>query len=194
MRHDHPKEAELLANYNAKLDYYSPASPKELTRLMLAVDAPVSGHMLDVGCGDGRAYHYAYKHTMTYVGIDYSAARISKARETQGQIPNNPNVPSFMCADLYEALENINPGYNLVFCCELLEHLEEPTRVWEEMKRIATEMVVCTTPVDMPHQNHLQVFKDDAAIHEAFPGIATLTRMKFKTPGGHDREHFVFTA
>lgn len=194
MPKEHKEEARLLKNYNAKPDYYSPSRPKDITRVMLTVDAPCSGDMLDVGCGDGRGYHYAYKHGMTYNGIDYSETRIAKARETQGQIPNNPNRPTFVCGDLYEVLPSINPAFDLIWCCELLEHLEEPEIIWGEMLRLNGGMIVASVPVDMPHENHLSVFKTEEEVLIRFPSINTITRMSFETPGKHQREHFIFTA
>lgn len=193
MPKEHLKEKELLENYDRKLKYYSPANEKDLARIMLTVEAPVSGCMLDVGCGDGRAFQYAHRHGMQYTGIDYSSRRIELARETWGQLKaNDHNRPTFLVGDLYEALPSINPGFDLVWCCELLEHLEEPQVIWEEMRRLCTGMVVCTVPVDMPHENHLQVYKNDSAIIKAFPGITDLTHIQCRTPGGHQRDHFLF--
>lgn len=188
------KEAQLISYYDNKLEYYSPASEAEMARIMLRVDAPTAGDMLDVGCGDGRASVYAVRHNMCYVGVDYSQQRITKAREEYGQTAPVKTRPSFMCTDIYEFLPNVSPkGYDLVWCCELLEHLEQPTVIWEAMKRVAKKMVVCTCPVNMPYHAHLQVFKTDKQIHNTFPGITSLTRMRFSTGRGKKREHFVFT-
>ncbi len=184
---EHSKEQELVSFYDNKLEYYSPATTEQLQRIATLVNAPTEGKMLDVGCGDGRACHYAVNHGMAYTGIDYSAKRIKKAREEFGY------GPELIVGDVYEVLENSLPQYDFIWCCELLEHLEEPERIWRAMQTLCCGMVVCTVPVDMPYHAHLQVFKDDAAIHEAFTGITRLTHVWCPTPGGNMRDHFVFT-
>jgi len=190
----HAREAALLPNYNRKLDYYSPASPPGLYRLLEEVGAPTTGSMLDVGCGDGRAAQYAIQHDMTYVGIDYSPDRVNKARGHYRTVPA-AHPPVFACGDLYTTLPHFATGISLIFCCELLEHLEEPAKIWAEMKRIvaADGMVVCSCPVNMPHENHLQVFENEDELHKMFPGITTCQIMQFDTPGKRKRDHFTFT-
>lgn len=190
---EHKLERALIKHYDANLTYYSPASDT-IFDIMKKVSAPVEGSMLDVGCGDGRAYMYAKRNEMSYVGVDYSQNRISKAQDTYFAMLQEDEIrPVFRHTDVYEALPNTNPGYELVICFELLEHLEEPEVIWAEMKRIATQLVVCTCPVNMPHKAHLQVFVDEAALRDKFTDITSVTRIKCKTHGGKMREHFLFT-
>lgn len=184
------EEAKLLQNYELKLQYYSPADQKNITRMLKKANAPEDGDMLDVGCGDGRAYWYAHRHNMSYVGVDYSAARVAKAKEeTMLDIPVSP---VFHCADLYKFLPIINGRFSLVFCCEVLEHLKNPSLIWEHIKQRTGIMAVCSVPVNMPHKNHLQVYRNEAQLREAFPGITNLYSMMFDT-GSRKRKHFVFT-
>jgi ubiquinone/menaquinone biosynthesis C-methylase UbiE len=180
------KEQALIPNYDAKLDYYSPANDRELPKIMQLVGAPMSGNMLDVGCGDGRASEWG---SMTYLGIDYSGERIKHAKVLY---PDQ----EFKQGDLYEELPKLpKETYDLVWCCELLEHLEEPAIIWEEMKRLCSRMVVCTVPVNMPHKNHLQLFKteSDLSIFDKQGEIEEIHRVHCRTQGGRQREHFVFT-
>jgi len=186
-----PKEAELQSYYDGKLNYYSPAGP-DLERLMALADAPESGAMLDVGCGDGRASEYATRRGMEYCGIDYSAQRIFKAREKYGH-PEEGDRPAFWAADLYDALPSVNPGYELIWCCELLEHLEYPEKIWEEMKRLCLGVVVATCPVNMPYHAHLQVFENEEQLHEKFSDIDRIQRVHCQTLQRNLREHFLFT-
>jgi len=188
------KEASLIPYYDGKLEYYSPAAETELTRIMNKVVAPVEGSMLDVGCGDGRASLYSKKHGMDYVGADYSQARVSKARSVYGQTVDGRRPVIFMCTNIYDLLPAIAAeSYELIWCCELLEHLEQPTVIWEAMQRLCRGMVVCTCPVNMPYASHLQVFKNDEQLHATFPGITNLHHMRFPTGHGKKREHFIFT-
>lgn len=188
------REQELKAYYDNKLTYYSPANFKDMTRIMSLVGVPRCIHhrMLDVGCGDGRALDWAYTHGFLYTGIDYSQARITKAHKSYSDY-GDQDFPLWIAGDLYEILPLMKSDYELIWCCELLEHLEQPELVWAEMKRLCTGKVVCTCPVNMPYKSHLQVFKDDADLHAMFPDITRIHRIHCATPGGKQREHFVFT-
>ena len=186
------KERELLPHYDNKLQYYSPSDGPDLFAIMELADAPTHGHMIDIGCGDGRAYEYAAAHGMDYTGVDYSPRRISLARELYGQMHTKERRPGFLCGDLYEALPHIHHGHELAFCCEVLEHLEEPELIWEQMQRLVRQpkgrngLVVCTCPVNMPYKAHLQVYRTDADIKAAFkPSFIR----RYRTV---KREHFVF--
>lgn len=186
-----PREQALKSYYDNKLSYYSPANLADMIRIMALVGppTPASGHLLDVGCGDGRAAEWAKTFGYRYTGIDYSEARIAKAREYFGdQIEQQ-----WVAGDLYETLPLLSPGYEFIWCCELLEHLEQPEIIWAEMQRLCSGMVVCTCPVNMPYKSHLQVFKNDVDLHVKFPGITNIYRVHCQTPGGNLREHFVFT-
>ena len=185
------REQELIKHYDGKLEYYSPAGD-DLEDIMDQVMAPNTkgGRMLDIGCGDGRACVYAVKNEMKYVGVDYSEARIKKAQETYPS-----ELCTFLHADIYEWLPTLNKQFDLIFCCELLEHLEKPEVIWEHMKRLCgpAGVVVCTCPVNMPHKAHLQVIKNPTELRERFPDIYELSFISCRTPGGKQRKHFLFT-
>lgn len=147
--------------------------------------------MLDVGCGDGRAYG-ALKGRFKYVGVDYSEQRVLLAR----QCFEGDDNARFIARDLYDELPHLDSeSFELVWCCELLEHLENPEEIWDLMKVLCKPggKVVCTCPVNMPHEAHLHVWKDAAELQQAFPDIKELRYVSCKTPGGHWRRHFVFT-
>lgn len=183
---EHPREAELLPHYDNKLDYYSPASEPDLSKILEVAGAPTSGVMLDVGCGDGRASQYATERGMGYMGVDYSSKRIEQAIKLYGET----DLRKFIVGDLYETLPVFTEGdrFSLIWCCELLEHLEEPERIWELMKQLVTPggRVVCTCPVNMPYVAHLQVYEDNDAITRAFAPDLLFHHMTH-------RDHFVFT-
>ena len=183
----HPKEAALLSHYDNKMKYYSPASEPDRSVIMKAAGAPTTGDMLDVGCGDGRASGWSHEHGMGYVGIDYSSKRIEHAKKIQAKKGHRGLVLAH--GDLYEALPQLNAGgFTLIWCCELLEHLEEPAVIWDEMRRLVAPggMILCTCPVDMPYSAHLQVWKEDEEISDLF-APSRLWHHETKT-----RDHFVF--
>lgn len=187
------QEQNLRAYYDKKLEYYSPASRESLFAIMKLVRAPTTGHMLDVGCGDGRACEYAHEHDMEYTGVDYSLSRIQLARQNYPRGHNDESrLTAFHHSDVYESLQNTNPGYSLIWCCEVLEHLADPVVVWNQMLRISP-FVVCTVPVDMPHKAHLQVWKTAKSLRSDFRLISAIDTVACRTPGGMMRKHFVMT-
>lgn len=191
------KERELQSYYDAKPKYYSPAELSVLNQIAELAKAPQAGHMLDVGCGDGRAYRYAAQFGMSYTGIDYSQQRVRAAREKHLRIDIEGPTVAFICADLYESLPNINCNaaagagcYDFAWCCEVLEHMTQPAKIWKEMLRLS-ELVVCTVPVNMPHEAHLQVWKTEAELKSTFQHITSIDTIACRTPGGRSRQHFV---
>jgi len=144
--------------------------------------------MLDVGCGDGRASAWCHTYGMGYLGIDYSPKRIEFARELQNS--NGHTNLLFFHGDLYAALPELKKSaYGFIWCAELLEHLEEPKVIWDEMQRLVAPggMILCTCPVDMPYSAHLQVWKTDDEINELF-APSRLWHHETAT-----RDHFCFT-
>lgn len=89
--------------------------------------------ILDVGCGNGFFTYYLSKFADT-VGLDYSRYMLSI----------NP------CNTLVQgsalSLPFKNETFDLVFCSDLLHHVEDPTIVVREMKRVSKKYVVLSEP------------------------------------------------
>jgi len=89
--------------------------------------------ILDVGCGNGFFTYYFSKLAYT-VGIDYSRYMLSIN-------PSNPLIQGSALALPFK----IN-SFDLVFCSNLLHHVEDPTIVVKEMKRVSKKFVVLSEP------------------------------------------------
>jgi len=72
--------------------------------------------VLDVGCGQ-RPYEGYFVHPQLYIGVDISSK----------------------VADIIATAENLpfgNSYFDVVLCMQVLEHVEEPKKVLEEIKRV----------------------------------------------------------
>ena len=89
--------------------------------------------ILDVGCGNGFFTYYFSKISDT-VGLDYSKYMLSI----------NPCNPLIQGSAL--SLPFKNETFDLVFCSNLLHHVEDPTIIVREMKRVSKKFVVLSEP------------------------------------------------
>ena len=87
--------------------------------------------LIDVGCGTGHLLRFTVDRMAVVpeqiVGIDHSEAGIRRAREL---LPS----ATWMVADLYDAA--LRDQFDLVLCTEVLEHLHEPQRAVDELRRL----------------------------------------------------------
>lgn len=97
--------------------------------------------LLEAGCGEGEVTNYLCRH-MRGGGIfafDISEKVIKTAKEHS------------RCSDIYFDVGNIydipiKQKYDLVVCSEVLEHLEEPDKALNQLKKATTEYVICSVP------------------------------------------------
>ncbi len=89
--------------------------------------------ILDVGCGNGYFTYYFAKTNPT-VGIDNS--------ETMLQQNPNKDLVLGSAADLPFK----DDSFDLVFCSNLLHHLEDPLNALQEMKRVSRKFVAVSEP------------------------------------------------
>jgi ubiquinone/menaquinone biosynthesis C-methylase UbiE len=95
--------------------------------------------VLEVGCGEGRLAH----HLITtcpppdvFEACDVSTARVAAALD--------PRL-HFREASIYD-LPFADRSFDLVICCEVLEHLDDPGRGLAEVARVASEHALVSTP------------------------------------------------
>ena len=163
------REAELLNHYNINLEYQS-VNPIETLE---DAKASKSAWMLDVGCGDGRAAVWPHKN---YLGIDYSITRCRAARKRFKDA-------TFLCASLQESLPKLaTNSFDLVYCAETLEHLEDPLATWAQLLRICSGQIVATVPVNNSYKTHLTLFPTLGSLNAYEP----TTKKKKRT-------HYLFT-
>ena len=94
--------------------------------------------VLEVGCGEGRlADHLVRSGRPTrFVATDLSLER---------QAPDVDPMIEFAEASVYE-LPFQDGSFDLVVCCEVMEHLESPRDALAEVARVARNFVLVSTP------------------------------------------------
>lgn len=94
--------------------------------------------VLEVGCGEGRLADHLlrrYPRPRRFAACDLEDARA-------GDI--DPAI-DFERASIYE-LPYHDQAFDLVICCEVLEHLEDPRRGLRELARVSRRHVLLSTP------------------------------------------------
>jgi ubiquinone/menaquinone biosynthesis C-methylase UbiE len=103
-------------------------------------DRVAPGSVLEVGCGEGRlAQHFvsrAAKRPNRFVITDKDLGCLARGLD--------PLLEARQ-ASVYE-LPFADRSFDLVVCCEVLEHLDDPARGLAEVARVASRAVLVSTP------------------------------------------------
>jgi ubiquinone/menaquinone biosynthesis C-methylase UbiE len=95
--------------------------------------------LLEVGCGEGHLIAHLTKQLPTLTQIaacDRSLEKLATVR---------PTSIEFRTGSVY-ALPYPDRAFDLVVCCEVLEHLEEPARALAELRRVTSRYLLVSTP------------------------------------------------
>ena len=149
---------------------------------------PGPGHaILDVGCGAGyflnliRDRYREAEQEPTVVGIDISAHQVSYMAERM----HKEGIPRVIAATANgEFLPFADESFDLVTCSEVIEHIRNPKRALEEMRRVLkpTGMLLLSTPSMSAQKGWSQILLPATAL------VKFLTRYKSKhdVPGSYD--------
>ncbi|PRQ05368.1 Demethylrebeccamycin-D-glucose O-methyltransferase [Enhygromyxa salina] len=100
---------------------------------------PRAKTVLEVGCGEGKLATRLVRNAPTparYLATDVSLHTLSPELD--------PRIET-EAASIYD-LPYADKSFDIVVCCEVLEHLDTPTRGLEEISRVARERVLISTP------------------------------------------------
>jgi ubiquinone/menaquinone biosynthesis C-methylase UbiE len=95
--------------------------------------------VLEVGCGEGKLAHYLVRHAprpQRFVACDLDLGAV---------VPGIDPLIDLHVASVYE-LPFGDASFDLVVCCEVLEHLHDPERGLAEVARVARRAAVISTP------------------------------------------------
>jgi ubiquinone/menaquinone biosynthesis C-methylase UbiE len=99
-------------------------------------------NILDAGCGEGFVINHIYeryKNENMYIeGIDIMKEALEIAKSL------NPNI-RFSIGDIYK-LDYPDNCFDLVLATEILEHLGNPEKAIEEIKRVTRKYVIASVP------------------------------------------------
>jgi len=110
---------------------------RDLDRLLCSLRVK---KVLDVGCGEGYiTQHIANSLKDVYIeGCDLQEDIITLASQL------NPGL-KFSVQSCYKLSYKDN-GFDLIVACELLEHLEDPLKAIEEIKRVSSNFCLFSVP------------------------------------------------
>jgi SAM-dependent methyltransferase len=121
--------------------------------------------ILDVGCGQGEPIQFINRSGKYFtVGLDAFAPYLKQCRENR--IHN-----AYVQADVRQ-LPFADNYFDSVICLEVLEHLEKEEGILflNELERVASRQVICSTPVgdykqdifdNNPYQEHKYIWNPD---------------------------------
>ena len=167
------RELELVPHYNNAKGYYSPLlKPGAFQEWCDLTAIQVPDEVLDAGCGDGRLLDHI--DPRRYVGVDYSMERIAKASE---KWPDR----EFIWSPIQDY--NTDEPFGLVVAVEVLEHLEFPRQVADQLRSLLWPggRMVATVPVSMPYEAHFHVFDWEGDVFKLLDPDAVI----------RDGQHFV---
>ncbi len=133
----------IVGNVYDKYDTKNPVARLLMSRFLRAVTklyrkaAPAS--VLEVGCGEGHLADHLVKagpRPEEFHAVDVSLDQV------RGDL--DPLI-FFRNASIYE-LPYDDDRFDLVICCEVLEHLERPEEGLAELVRVAKKAVLISTP------------------------------------------------
>lgn len=92
------------------------------------------GRLLDVGCGQGRAFGLLAQHfaPREIVGVDIDPVMVETARITAKNCP----VPVTVKQSSVSRLELPDASVDVVFCHQLIHHVADQERVLRELRRV----------------------------------------------------------
>jgi 2-polyprenyl-3-methyl-5-hydroxy-6-metoxy-1,4-benzoquinol methylase len=141
------REQDVLAgNF---FDKYSSRNP--LVRLLMRgfetaltdlVAATKAGNIHEVGCGEGRWTLEWAARGFDARGSDFSEQVLDLARANGARVGASAR---FRAASIYD-LEPVTDAAELVVCCEVLEHLEQPERAVDVLASLASPWLIASVP------------------------------------------------
>jgi len=104
---------------------------------------PIGRTALDVGCGGGLLAEEFARLGLSVTGIDPSRSSLLAARKHAA----NSGLTIKYLAGRGESLPFADESYDIVFCCDVLEHVDNPDKVIAEIARVLKQdgVFLCDT-------------------------------------------------
>jgi len=121
--------------------------------------------VVEIGVGEGFLSGYLSNQfpDKEFTGVDLSAEDVARLRS------KFPRIDAHVGA--IEDLSFLSPPYDLVMCCEVLEHVHDPALALEKLDSLGAPRLILSVP------------------HEPFFMLSNLARGKNITRFGNDPEH-----
>lgn len=102
-----------------------------------------AGEILEVGCGEGHLARRLAATGSKVRAVDISSEIVAKAESLTGS--NARNRLCFSNINLFD----LNPNFDsaeLVVCCEVLEHVDDPEKAFERLAALANPFLLVSVP------------------------------------------------
>ena len=135
----------IVGNFEDKYASQNPIARMLVSGFLDAVNElfvlaePRGKQVLEVGCGEGKLATHLIRNAPAparYLATDLSLDTVGGGVD--------PRI-EFKPASIYE-LPFATDSFDIVVCCEVLEHLERPSAGLAELARVARERVLISTP------------------------------------------------
>jgi SAM-dependent methyltransferase len=107
------------------------------------LDRAGEGSIHEVGCGEGRWSLELLNRGRTVRASDFSEIVIDIARRNAAAQDLNGNA--FFQKSIYDVMPEADAA-DIVVCCEVLEHLEDPEAGLDALARITGHHLICSVP------------------------------------------------
>ena len=105
---------------------------------------PGGKSVLEVGCGEGKLATRLLRNASDLGGAPARYLATDVSLDTINRAELDPRIET-QVASIYE-LPFAADSFDVVVCCEVLEHLEDPARGLAQISRVARERVLISTP------------------------------------------------
>lgn len=111
-----------------------------LAKIFAEIEKKKHQSILDIGCGEGQADKFFLRRNplLKIIGVDVDSKSLEKAKVNCPQMTTKK-------ADIYQ-LPFSADFFDLVLCIEVLEHLEDPSKALEEIKRVGRSQAIISVP------------------------------------------------
>lgn len=144
------KQALVAGNFTDKYHSQNPINQFLMTRflndfrfLLQQAQSKKIKTICEIGCGEGELLKIIYQHfpQAKIYATDLAQSEIAKAKK------NTQGIPIAFSVQNAEKLSYKNQQFDLVVCCEVLEHLKNPKQGLKEIKRVSKSSVI-SVPVE----------------------------------------------
>jgi SAM-dependent methyltransferase len=144
---------------------------------------PPQSRVLDVGCGAGVLCRKLASSVpgVAVTGVDFSEFAIESNRELDAELEIE-----YVCLDITASLGELEGPFDVVTMCEVLEHLDEPEQVIEEVMSLLRPgglfIVTCPHDDQVPHPEHVREWGHDEVYHLLAPYADAVTFRSIPRP------------
>jgi len=137
-------------NYEDKYNSKNPISRllmnnflKSVTELLKTTDLKTISSIAEVGVGEGELLKNIIK---IFPKAKYSATDLSKRKVKEAENNLKKNMINFSVQNAEKLLKYRDNEFDLVICCEVLEHVKNYKKALKELRRISNKYILLSVP------------------------------------------------